>query len=183
VEPLAEVDALRRRLDAAQAEIERLRLTLDVVAAVDFDAAVLNRNGILESLDRARRWQARRGDVYGLLVVAFAAPLPSRDVALVRLVAATLAAGLRDVDEIGRIDDSTFGAVLGDIAPGSVDVVCRRIVGILATLTASEPAVGGPCRIAGIEVMNTGPSSGDVLETAVRLAADAYPGGYLVDGM
>lgn len=178
-----ETESLRKRLDAARAEIERLRLTLDVVATVDLDAAILNRNGLLESLDRARRWQARRGDVYGLLVVVLAAPLPAGDVALVRHVAASVAAGLREVDEVGRVDSSTFAAVLGDIEPGAVEAVCRRMSDVLAALVRSEASVPGPCRLAGIEVLNTGPTSADVLEAGISLAVDAPPGGYVTGSM
>lgn len=177
-----DTEGLRRRLDAARAEIERLRLTLDVVATVDLDAAILNRNGLLESLDRARRWQARRGDVYGLLVVLLAEPLPG-DVALVRHVAATIASALREVDEVARVDGSAFAAVLGDIEPGSVEVVCRRVNDVLGTVVRSEPRFPGPSRLGGIEILNTGPTSDEVLDAGLSLAADAPPGGYLLGSL
>lgn len=183
MEPLENVDTLRRRLDAALTEIDGLRLTLDVVGMVDLDAAILNHNGIMEALERARRWQTRRGDIYGVLVAMFPTPLSETDTSLVRRVAATIGAGLREVDEVGRIAGGSFAAVLADLQPGSIDVVARRVSALLGILVSGEPRLGEGSRVGAVEVMNTGPSASEVLETVTSLAHRACPGEHLVDRM
>lgn len=183
MDPPEDVDALRRRLDAALAEIDGLRLTLDVVGTMDLDTAILNHNGIVEALERARRWQTRRGDIYGFLIAMFPTPLSETDTSLVRRVAATIGAGLREVDEVGRIDGGSFAAVLGDLQPGAIDVVARRVSALLGILVSEEPRLGEPCRVGAVEVMNTGPSGTEVLEAVTSLAHWVLPGEHLVDRM
>ena len=64
----AEIEA---KLEAATAELDRIKFTLEVVGTVDLDTSLLNRNGIFESIQRAQRWLVRRGDIYGVLYITF----------------------------------------------------------------------------------------------------------------
>ena len=125
-----DVAALRRRLDAALAEIDGLRLTLDVVGTMDLDTAILNRNGILEALERARRWQTRRGDVYGVLIACSRAPLPASDTwrwfaAWPRRSAPGCGRWMRWAGSTG--DRSPPCSAI--FSPGAIDVVARRGIG------------------------------------------------------
>jgi hypothetical protein len=173
-------DELRQLLADTRDELDRLRLTLEVVGTMDLDAGILNRNGVLESLERGRRWMARRGDIYGAVVVSFP-HLRTLDVTnpddleLVKHLAATIGAAVREVDEVGRIDELTFASTLADIKPGSIQVVADRIVHLLDAVIRSEPTVRG-FRIGAVEVLNAGHTSGTVLDACIRMAERATPG-------
>ena len=165
---------LQRRLDEALDELERLNLTLEVLGTVDLDTGLLNRNGLLEALERCRRWQARRGDVYGLLVVrvpwiAEMSASPTDEVDMAKHVAATIAAGLRDVDDVGRVKRDVFAGALSTMRPGSIRVVGERVAQLVATLD-------GQSSIGAIEVLSTRHISGPILDLGERLAKSAEPG-------
>ncbi len=183
-----DVEQLRARLAEVEAELERVRLTLDVIGTMDLDAAILNRNGILEALDRGRRWMARRGDIYGLLIVEFPGlqTPASRDpehIELIKHLAATIAAGVREVDDVGRVDDQRFAAVLADLTPGSVRVVADRVRDLVGIVVRSLPEVGGVFRVGAVEVLNTTHTSGAVLDRGVETAQRAAPGDVAVARM
>jgi hypothetical protein len=174
---MTDEEELRRRLEETRAELQRLQLTLAVVGTTDLDAGIRNRNGVLEALERGRKWMSRRGDIYGLLVAQFPRAAPgAAEPEVVRHVAATIAAGVREVDEVGRVDATTHAAVLNDLAAGSVHVVADRVAGLLEALAAATPELGGTFRIGAVEVLNAAHTSGAVLDTALRLAEGALPG-------
>jgi PleD family two-component response regulator len=169
-----------RQLNAARDELDRLRLTLEVVGTMDLDAGILNRNGLLESLERGRRWLDRRGDIFGALVVRFPAmpvldPQNADDLEIIKHLAATIGAGVREVDEVARIDETTYGASLADLKPGAIQVVADRVRALLEATVRGLPQVGS-FTIGAIEVLNSGHTSGAVLDTALRLADGAAPG-------
>lgn len=172
---------LRHRLDETRAELERLQLTLEVVGTMDLDAGILNRNGVLEAIDRGRRWMERRGDIYGLVVVEIpgleiSTPPTAEDVELLRHLAATFAAGVREVDEVGRTGPTTFAAVLQDVRPDSVQIVVDRLSGLLDTLVGNTPRTGDAFTIGALEVHSTSLASPAVLAAAKELADEAKPG-------
>jgi hypothetical protein len=70
---------------------------------------------------------------------------------------------------VGRIDNSSFGAVLADLNPGAIEVVADRMRSLLARLSSTTPVTGGAFGIGGVEVLAAHPS-GTVLETALELA-------------
>jgi GGDEF domain-containing protein len=167
-------EELERRVEELEAELEALMVTLEVVGTLDIDSGILNRTGILDALERGQKWLARRGDIYGLLVVHFPALDPSvvdgPDAVEFRThVAATMGAAVREVDSVGRIDNSSFGAVLADVNPGAIEVVADRMRALLERLSATTPATGAAFGIGGVEVLAAHPS-GTVLETALELA-------------
>jgi GGDEF domain-containing protein len=177
---MSEADELREQVLALQAELDALKVTLEVVGTVDFDSGMLNRTGVLEALERGQKWLARRGDIYGILVVAFpslhADARHGPEATEFRShAAATMGAAVRDVDSVGRIDDHTFAAVLADLNPGAIEIVANRLRDLLERLVASSELIGGTFRIAGLEVLSKAPS-GEILDQALMLTAQADPG-------
>lgn len=166
------------RVAELTAELERLKMTLAVVGTVDLDTGMLNRTGILEALERGQRWLARRGDIYGAVVVRFPTLRTDRvdgenGVEFRKHVTATIGAAVRDVDDVGRVDDHTFAAVLADLNPGAIDVVTNRLQDLLIRLVSSVEASGGEFKVGAVEVLAQSHTSGTVLETATRLADGA----------
>lgn len=169
---------LRRKLTQTTAELDRLRLTLEVVGTMDLDAGILNRNGVLEAIERGRKWMERRSDIYGLVVtelsgLALSDPLTEDDIELLRHLAATFAAGVREVDEVGRVAPTTFAAVLQDVRPDSVRVVVGRLQALLSRLVGNDDRAGDTFRIGAVEVHSPTVASPAVLETATELASRA----------
>lgn len=166
------------QLAAVTAQLERLRFTLDVIGTVDLDTGMLNRNGIFESIQRGQRWLTRRGDIYGALYVwlpniGISDPHDPEYVELMKHLAATIAAGVRDVDEVGRADDNGFCAVLANLEAGALSVVSERVRTLLDKLVSSSPATGGVFHIGGVEVLSASHTYGTVLDAAHRLAQGA----------
>lgn len=158
-------------------ELDRLKLTLEVVGTTDLDAGILNRTGVLESLERGRRWMARRGDIYGLVVARFPMlrqldPADPTDLELIKHLAATIGAGVREVDEVGRIDDLTYAATLQDLKPGTVRIVVERVQTLLGKTLISMPDLGH-FKLGAVEVLNAGHTSGTVLDAGIRMADQA----------
>ncbi len=173
----AEIEA---KLEAATAELDRMKFTLDVVGTVDLDTGLLNRNGIFESIQRAQRWLVRRGDVYGVLYVRF----PDLDVSntgdpsyleLMKHLAATIGAGVRDVDEVGRAADNSFAAVLANLEPGALQTVAERVLKLLRQVIEA-PNLTGDFQMGGVEIMTASHTYGTVLDTAERLTTQASLG-------
>lgn len=170
-------EELRRRLEEAEVELEQFRMTLEITGVLDLDAGILNRNGVLDALERGRRWLTRRGDIYGVLVVIF--PRLSEieaDSELLKHLAATMAAGVREVDEVGRIDDHSFAAVLNDLQPESIRIVADRVNSLAHRVAQSVKVLGGESLLGGVEVHESGSTASTVLETAYSLAESTTPG-------
>ncbi len=177
-----DIDSLRRQLEEAEASLARLRLVMDVVGTTDLTTGVNNRNGVLESIERSRRWMNRRGDMFGVLVVRFTnlRPLDMErpgDVELVRHLAATIGAGVREVDEVGRLDDTSFASVLADIKPGSIAVVVDRVISQLQADAETIKEAGGVFRIAATELLVSSHTSEVILDAGERLLARAPDNG------
>jgi PleD family two-component response regulator len=171
---------LRELLDGTRDELDRLRLMLDVLGTVDLETGILNRNGLLESLERGRRWMSRRGDIFGAMVVRFPDlprldPSHPDDLETIKHLAATIGAGVREVDEVGRLDDVTFAASLADLNPGAIHVVADRVGQMLTKTSANRPEVG-PFRIGAVEVLNAGHLPAMIVQTCEALADNAEGG-------
>jgi GGDEF domain-containing protein len=179
-----ELSDLRARLDAAEAELERLKLTLEVVGTTDLETGVLNRSGIIEGLERGRKWMARRGDIYGMLVVRLPdishRLVESRAHELAKHITATVGAGVRDVDSVGRIDAHTYAAVLADLKPGSIQIVADRVKDLIGRLVDFTPDAGGSFAIGAVEVLSTSHSTETVFDTAMRMTDRAGTNGVFV---
>ena len=173
----AEIEA---KLEAVTAELDRIKFTLDVVGTVDLDTGLLNRNGIFESIQRAQRWLVRRGDIYGVLYVNF----PDLDVSnttdpsyleLMTHRAATIGAGVRDVDEVGRAADHSFAVVLANLEPGALHLVAERVTKLLRQVIEA-PNLTGEFQMGGVETLTASHTYGTVLDTAQRLSTQASLG-------
>lgn len=178
---------LTRQLLDAREELERIKLTLDVVGTIDLFSGILNRNGLLESLERGRRWMARRGDIFGAVVAVFP-EMPALDASdpddleIIKHLAATIGAGVREVDEVGRLDESTFAASLADLKPGAIHIVADRVTQLLTSTLRNLPAIG-TFRVGAVEVLNAGHAPSTVIETCVRMAHEASAGSAVVGQM
>jgi GGDEF domain-containing protein len=168
---------IEARLEAATAELDRIKFTLEVVGTVDLDTSLLNRNGIFESIQRAQRWLVRRGDIYGVLFVTF----PDLDISntsdpsyieLMKHLAATIAAGVRDVDEVGRAADNAFAVVLANLEPGALHIVAERVTKLLRQVIEA-PNLTGEFQMGGLEILTASHTYGTVLDTAQRLSTQA----------
>jgi len=163
-------DELRRQLEEAELELERFRMTLEITGVVDVEAGILNRNGVMDALERGRRWLARRGDLYGVIVVAFPRLAEiDADSELLKHLAATMAAGVREVDEVGRVDEVSFAAVLRDLQPDSIRIVVDRVERLAGRVASSVSALSGEYRLGAVEVHEPDRSAQAVLETALSL--------------
>lgn len=176
------LDELKGRLQEAESSLAQLRMVMDVVGTVDLTTGVNNRNGVLEAVERARRWMNRRGDMFGVVVVRFSRMRMldltiAEDVELVRHLAAGIGAGFREVDDIGRLDDTSFAGILADIKPGSISVVVDRVSHHLLDSPETLEAAGGTFRIAGIEMLSSSHTSEVILDAAERLLAKAPDNG------
>ena len=172
---------LAARLEAVTAELEQLRFTLDVVGTVDLETSLLNRNGVYESIQRAQRWLIRRGDLYGALYIRFPEMETQQEPTeehreLLKHIAATISAGVRDVDDVGRAEDNAFAAVLADLQAGTLEVVASRVRAMLARVVRNTPETGRTFTMGGVEVRSATHNSGSVLDTARRLSLEAADG-------
>ncbi len=177
-----DIDSLRRQLEEAEASLAQLRLVMEVVGTTDLTTGISNRNGVLEAIERGRRWMNRRGDMFGVLVVRFPKmplldPGNDDDVELVKHLAATIGAGVREVDDVGRLDDLTFATVLADIQPGSIAVVVDRVTGKLLEATDTLGRAGGVFRVGAVELLSSGHSSDVILDATERLLNKADDNG------
>lgn len=173
-----DIESLKQQLAEAEASLAQLRLVMDVVGTTDLATGISNRNGVLEAIERGRRWMNRRGDMFGVLVVRF--PNMPRldldnpdDVELIKHLAASIGAGVREVDEVGRLDDLTFASILADIRPGSIAVVANRVIDHLLAAQETLDRAGGVFRISAIELLSSSHSSDVILDATERLLAKA----------
>ncbi len=177
-----DIDSLRRQLEEAEASLAQLRLVMEVVGTTDLTTGISNRNGVLEAIERGRRWMNRRGDMFGVIVVRFPKmpvldPGNAEDMELVKHLAATIGAGVREVDDVGRLDDLSFATVLADVKPGSITVVVERVTSHLLEATDTLGRAGGVFRIGAVELLSSGHTSDVILDATERLIAKAPDNG------
>ena len=113
------IDELEAELEDARAEINQLRLQLHVFTSTDAITGLANRNGLLDSLQGAIDRQQRMAEPYCVVFLRFPQLGGLMDdhheddyEEALRHLGAIVAAGLRTVDRVGRLDETTFVAVL-----------------------------------------------------------------------
>ena len=138
-------ETLSRQLAERDEEIRRLRGIIDSFLSVDIDTGLLNRNGLVEAVKRARLWWDRRREPFGVMAVRFPDMVGlNRTVAneLAARIAATMCDTGRAVDDAGRIDDRTFIMVLREFQrQGAMTVVSRMRIALREAI--ADPAVTG----------------------------------------
>ncbi|HEY7564090.1 MAG TPA: GGDEF domain-containing protein [Acidimicrobiia bacterium] len=159
-------------------EIRRLRAIVDSYLSVDLDTGLLNRNGLIDAINRARLWWDRRREPFGVMAIRFP-ELAGRSGGESRQLAVTIARALADtgraVDDTGRLDPHTFVIVLREFQQhGAITVVSRMRTAIRQAV--GDPAVTGDLRfgfVVAVEGEAAGPA--DYLRMAVEAAEAATP--------
>jgi GGDEF domain-containing protein len=147
------VGELERLLASREEEIEILRFQLATRTTVDDETGLLNRSGLVEAIETAVRRHERLAE--GFAVVACAVPEADGSrpggPETARHVSGLIGAALDDLDRAGRLDDTTFVAVLAlldDAEPlGPVD----RLLGVLQAAPLTER--DGPAELPRIGVV------------------------------
>jgi diguanylate cyclase (GGDEF)-like protein len=144
-ELLKRVEELEGSLAAQNEEISALRLQLDVLSTIDPPTGLLNRTGLLESVEVALLRLKRQMEPFALLLVKLPElnEIASRHGNSVtdarRHVTALLSAGLRALDRTARVREDVYGSVLSLAIESDVPGIVSR----LGTLfTAAPIAVG-----------------------------------------
>jgi GGDEF domain-containing protein len=159
-------------------EIRRLRGIIDSFLSVDIDTGLLNRNGLVDAVKRARLWWDRRREPFGVMAVRFSdmVDLGSEEANdLASRIAASMSDTGRAVDDTGRIDDRTFVMVLREFQrQGAMTVVSRMRTALREAI--ADPLVTGELRF-GLVVAIEGDSSTpeDYINMAVAAAEQAAP--------
>jgi diguanylate cyclase (GGDEF)-like protein len=146
----ARIADLESQVDELRLENGTLRLQLDVLSSTDIVTGLPNTNGILQTLDSVVARHNRAGEAFGVMLVR----VPS--VATIgehhgragvndalRHAGALIAAGLRRLDTVGRLDDSAFLSVL----PMLDEDGCETVVTRLSKLLVSVPMTFGRDRL------------------------------------
>jgi GGDEF domain-containing protein len=142
---------LEAQLSSQRDEISRLRKTIDNFIPVDVDTGLLNRNGLIESIKRAALWWERRREPFGVLVVQIPGlsdvPMEQKhDLAMA--VADTMLATLRAVDDTGRLEETTYAAVMREFEQAGGPIVAARLRTALRVALGAIPGAGDEVRIA-----------------------------------
>ena len=183
------VSELERALIDARGEISRLELQLHVLTSTDALTGLANRNGILDSVQSAVARRVRMGEPFAVLGFRFPqlAGLgdehhPDDYEEAIQHLAALLAAGLRNVDRVGRLDEETFVVVLTNINASNIPIVVDRT---LASVRALPHSVGAreyaldPTVSATVPGLET-PDAESYVQTLVGVLANAT-GAFTVD--
>jgi GGDEF domain-containing protein len=141
------VTELELELLSARSQIGRLELQLHVLASTDALTGLANRNGVLDSVQTAVARRRRMGEPFAVvgfrfpqLVGLLEASLPDEYEEAIQHLAALLAAGLRNVDRIGRLDEETFVVVLTNIESSKIPIVVDRTIASVRALPLSVGA-------------------------------------------
>ena len=131
-------ERLQERIRDLESENAHLRLQLAIMSSTDPVTGLANRAGIVDSIEVAINRLPRMSEPFAVVGVRFPQLNELNDddlrIDAVRDLGALLAAGLRNVDRVGRIDDTTFVAVLANIPTDHVSTVTDRTRGTLGAL-------------------------------------------------
>ena len=142
-------EELNKALSERDDEIRRLRLALDVLSPIDPSSGTLNRNGLIDAIQDALNWLARRKDQFGVLLIEVKGlPEPSSDAGdahhwLAKHLEAVMSATLRGVDKIGQLDHLVYVAVLREfkVAGVKVSFCCNNCKGKAEKMTGNDQLV------------------------------------------
>lgn len=136
-----DADGLRARFVALEEENAHLRLQLAVMSSTDSVTGLANRTGIVDSIEMALHRLVRMGEPFAVVGVRFAElaglDLTRDRIDAVRDLGALLAACLRDVDQVGRLDETTFMVILANVPTDHVTTVTDRTTATIRAMTAA----------------------------------------------
>ncbi|MDG2114167.1 MAG: GGDEF domain-containing protein [Actinomycetota bacterium] len=187
------MEELEAELEDARAEINQLRLQLHVFTSTDAITGLSNRNGLLDSLQGAIDRQQRMDEPYCVVFMRFPQLAGLVDAhheddyeEALRYLGAIVAAGLRTVDQVGRLDDNTFVAVLTNCPGEHISIVIERSLASIRALPlsvgASEYALD-PAVVALLSGDDATEGAEVVMGRGAQLIADAAPGEDLLIGL
>ncbi|WEK50539.1 MAG: diguanylate cyclase [Candidatus Kaistia colombiensis] len=175
-----EVAALRRALDASQHRIA----ALETEASEEPISGLLNRRAFLREIERAIAFQTRYPmtcgigllDVHGLDAIRNAEGQSGLNQAL-RVVGATLRAGIRSCDIAARTGNEQFAVVLWNSTPAEC---CHRIHGLQRAIAGVEfPPVPLACLASrsSVVMIEPGPTAEEIVAAADRGLLEAISSG------
>jgi GGDEF domain-containing protein len=176
-----QLDETRQALQRKTEEIGLLRLQLDALSTTELTTGLLNRAGLLEAIETALQRLDRLDEpfaVVGVRIPSLAGIVSGGPAALrdtLRHVGAMIAAGLRDLDRTGRIDDTTFVAVASLKVADAYTVVLDRLKAVLGAgpLTVGDETVHPDPRFC---VVLAEPSARGEPTSILQLAEDLLAG-------
>lgn len=174
--PVTDVSGLLALIAQKDEEIARLRNFVDAFLPVDIDTGLLNRNGTIEAIRRAWAWWNRRREPFGVMVVIIPAieKISAEESANVaRLVSIALSDAGRAVDDMGRLDATTFVVVLREFHRHGAPTVVSRMRTTLRHAIA-DPEITSEIKFGlVVAVEGDGAQPEDYLDAAVLAAREA----------
>jgi PleD family two-component response regulator len=138
VDEAARIVELQARLAEMEADNGVLRLQLDMLTSTDIVTGLPNANGIVSHLQKAAARYSRSGEAFGMMFVGFpafdriAAERGRRDVEdAMRHAGALVGACVRQLDTVGRVDDTGLVCVMPMMGDDGVSPVINRIERVL----------------------------------------------------
>lgn len=134
----ARIIQLEERLAEAEADNGVMRLQLDMLTATDIVTGLPNSNGIAAQLQKAAARYSRSGEAFGLMHVGFPAferiseerGRRALEEAM-RHAGALVGAAVRQLDTVGRIDESGLVCVMPMMSDDGVTPVVNRVERVL----------------------------------------------------
>lgn len=121
---------LRSQLEECRAELDRMRLLLDVQSTIDLSTGLFNAQGMLEPIQGAMDRLDRTGEPFAVFVIDLPhvaeQQIEIRDAAM-RHAGALVTATVRSLDRVGRLGDASLMIVLPQLGAAGVQVVLERI--------------------------------------------------------
>lgn len=180
-------EELNKALSERDDEIRRLRLALDVLSPIDPSSGTLNRNGLIDAIQDALNWLARRKDQFGVLLIEVKGlPEPSSDAGdahhwLAKHLEAVMSATLRGVDKIGQLDHLVYVAVLREFKVEGVKALLDRLTTILRLESEHLESLTLEAAFTLVAVQSSEDrQAGSILEQVESLKGDARIGHPLV---
>jgi GGDEF domain-containing protein len=177
-ESLRDPEVLERQLAEKDDEIRRLRGIVDSFLSVDIDTGLLNRNGLIDAVKRARLWWDRRREPFGVMAVRFPGMVDLNSAEtnhLANRIADVLSDTGRAVDDVGRIDERTFIMVLREFQRhGAMTVVSRMRIALREAI--ADPVLTADLRFGLVVAVEGDTGSPDgYIAMAVSAAEQAAP--------